>query len=93
MRSRSARHLALAGVLATLATPAGALGAEPACDGDECQGPPPAPEEVIPATAVVVGPENPPVRFPKGQGAKKDNKQGKKGDHKGGKGRHRGAKR
>lgn len=34
------------------------------CEGDDCQGPPPAPEEVIPGTAVVAGPPNPPVRFP-----------------------------
>jgi len=35
------------------------------CDGDECQGPAPAPEDPTPATAVVEGPPNPPVRFPK----------------------------
>lgn len=40
-----------------------ALGAE--CEGDDCQGPPLAPAEVIPATAAVEGPGNPPVRFPK----------------------------
>ena len=34
------------------------------CAGDECQGPPPAPEEVIPGTAVVEGPQNPPAHFP-----------------------------
>jgi outer membrane biosynthesis protein TonB len=60
--------LALAGSLAerpvgaTLA-PVSARAAE--CNGDECQGPPPAPEEVTPGTAVVEGPENPPVHFPK----------------------------
>jgi hypothetical protein len=40
-----------------------ALGAE--CEGDECQGPPPAPEEVVPGTAAVVAPGNPPVHYPK----------------------------
>lgn len=35
------------------------------CNGDECQGPAPAPEEVVPGTAVVEGPSNPPVHFPK----------------------------
>jgi hypothetical protein len=38
------------------------------CEGDECQGPPPAPVEVIPGTAVVNGPPNPPIRFPKERG-------------------------
>jgi len=46
-----------------LPVPAVAPGAE--CAGDECQAPPPAPEEVIPATSVVTGPSNPPVRFPR----------------------------
>jgi hypothetical protein len=40
------------------------------CDGDECQGPPPAPAEIVPGTAVVEGPQNPPVRFPKAHGRK-----------------------
>ncbi|HKH64077.1 MAG TPA: hypothetical protein VKA35_01290 [Solirubrobacterales bacterium] len=35
-----------------------------ACEGDECQGPAPAPEDPVPGTAVVEGPPNPPVRFP-----------------------------
>jgi hypothetical protein len=35
------------------------------CAGDECQGPPPAPAEVIPGTAVAEGPPNPPVHYPK----------------------------
>lgn len=34
------------------------------CEGDECQGPAPAPEDPAPGTAVVEGPSNPPVRFP-----------------------------
>jgi hypothetical protein len=49
-------------VCVALALPAAAGAAE--CAGDECQGPPPAPEEVIPGTAVVQAPPNPPVRFP-----------------------------
>lgn len=36
-----------------------------ACEGDECQGPAPAPDDPTPGTAVVEGPSNPPVRFPK----------------------------
>jgi hypothetical protein len=35
------------------------------CEGDECQGPPIAPEDPIPGTAVVEGPPNPPVHYPK----------------------------
>ncbi len=35
------------------------------CEGDECQGPPFVPEDPAPATSVVSGPPNPPVRFPK----------------------------
>lgn len=35
------------------------------CEGDNCQGPPYVPEDPAPATSVVSGPENPPVRFPK----------------------------
>jgi hypothetical protein len=49
-------------VLLALALPGPPAAAE--CEGDECQGPPPAPEEVIPGTAVVEGPPNPVVRFP-----------------------------
>jgi hypothetical protein len=40
------------------------------CAGDECQGPPPAPEEIVPGTAIVEGPGNPPVRFPHHRGKK-----------------------
>lgn len=43
--------------------PASARAAE--CEGDECQGPAPAPEDPVPGTAVVEGPQNPPVHFPK----------------------------
>jgi hypothetical protein len=72
MRAKATRALGLGAVLLALALPSGAaLGAE--CAGDECQGPPPAPEEVIPATAVIEGPANPPVRFPKqGSGKKQE---------------------
>lgn len=41
------------------------------CEGDECQGPPPAPEEIVPATAIVEGPPDPAVRFPKPRHSKK----------------------
>jgi hypothetical protein len=40
------------------------------CEGDECQGPPPAPDDPVPGTAVVEGPPNPPVRFPQSQTGK-----------------------
>jgi hypothetical protein len=62
MLRRVASWLALPVVLLALAAPAGAA----ECFGDECQGPPPAPEEILPGTAVVEGPTNPPVRFPQG---------------------------
>jgi len=76
MGGRAAKRLALAAALLAfaLSAPHSATAAE--CAGDECQGPPPAPEEVIPGTAVVAGPSNPPVRFPghhgkgKGKGEK-----------------------
>lgn len=45
------------------------------CEGDECQAPPPPPDDPMPATAVVQGPPNPLVRFPKPQRKPK----GKKG--------------
>jgi hypothetical protein len=85
-RSRRGRLAVLLGALA-LAVPAGALGAEAPCEGDECQGPAPSPEEVIPATAVVEGPANPPVRFPKSSAQKHKPKKHKgnakhKGAHK-----------
>lgn len=59
--------LFLGALLLTL-TPA-ALAVE--CEGDECQGPPPAPVETIPGTAVVEGPQNPPVRFPRARQPRK----------------------
>lgn len=84
------RRLALTAVLCGLALGvAGAPGPAPAaeCNGDECQGPPPVPEEVVPGTAVVQGPPNPPVRFPKSQkGSKGDGaSKGKQGKKKAGK--------
>jgi len=66
-RLRAGLSLALAA--AALAAPLAARAAE--CAGDECQPPPPAPAEVTPGTAVVEGPENPPVHFPKPHHAKK----------------------
>ena len=51
------------------------------CEGDECQGPPPAPEEIVPGTAVVEGPPNPPVRYPKEHGGNKGKKKHKKRHH------------
>jgi len=63
--ARNARTAAAALALAVAAA-AGAAARGPAaeCAGDDCQVPPPPPAEVIPATAVVEGPPNPPVRFP-----------------------------
>jgi hypothetical protein len=52
-----------------LVGPASAVAAE--CEGDECQAPPPAPDDPIPGTAAVNGPSNPPVRFPAHHGGKK----------------------
>jgi hypothetical protein len=66
----------LAAALA-LALPGAGTAAE--CAGDECQGPPPAPAEVVPGTAVVEGPENPPVHFPKPRPPRKNH-----GKHRGG---------
>jgi hypothetical protein len=66
MGTHRAKRLAMLGAsICALAFPAGALGAEAACEGDECQGPAPAPEELTPATAVARGPGNPAPRFPK----------------------------
>lgn len=83
MGDRTAKRLALAGALLafSLAAPGSAGAAE--CAGDECQGPPPAPEEVIPGTAVVQGPPNPPVRFPKNHNKGKSKKHPKHAKGKG----------
>jgi hypothetical protein len=64
MTHRAARRLALFAAIAALTLSAAGAASAAECNGDECQGPAPAPEEVIPATAVVEGPPNPPVRFP-----------------------------
>ena len=68
---RSARAFIAPLVVAALL----AIGTHPAraaeCAGDECQGPPPAPAEIVPGTAIVEGPENPPVHFPKTHRPKK----------------------
>jgi hypothetical protein len=63
-----------------------ALAAAAECNGDECEAPPPAPEDPTPGTAVVEGPANPPVRFPKPHSGKHH---GKKHHHRRG-ARHRG---
>jgi hypothetical protein len=50
------------------------------CEGDECQSPPPPPDDPAPGTAVVQGPPNPPVHFPKPH-HKKPGKPHEKGHH------------
>ena len=35
------------------------------CEGDDCQGPPSAPNDPTPGTSVFEGPQNPPVHYPK----------------------------
>jgi hypothetical protein len=81
--------LALVSLLAALAFPTAGLAAN--CEGDDCQVPPPPPAEVIPATSVVEGPGNPPVRF-EGEkvkpGGKPKHKHPKRPAHKGGKHTH-----
>jgi hypothetical protein len=57
----------LSSLALALSTPA--LAAE--CVGDDCQGPAPAPAEIVPGTAIVEGPQNPPVHFPKPHHPKK----------------------
>lgn len=47
---------------AAVERPGTALAAE--CNGDECQAPPPAPDDPTPGTATAEGPPNPPARFP-----------------------------
>jgi hypothetical protein len=71
VRRRHSRRLALAALTMGVAlAPAPSIpGAPPVaraaeCAGDECEAPPPAPEDPTPGTAVVEGPSNPPVRFP-----------------------------
>lgn len=63
LRARRIGHrLGLIAVLLLLAGPAASHAAT--CEGDECQSPPPAPEDPMPGTAVVSGPPNPPIKFP-----------------------------
>lgn len=45
------------------------------CVGDACQGPPSAPDDPAPGTAIVSGPANPPIKFP--AECKKKKRQGK----------------
>jgi hypothetical protein len=95
--------LLVAALALTFATPATPLlpmapSAQAAeCEGDDCQGPAPAPDDPIPGTAVVEGPSNPPVRFPsphhkkphhKKPHAKKHHRQPKGANHEGAR-RHR----
>jgi hypothetical protein len=49
------------------------------CEGDDCQGPPNAPDDPIPGTATFEGPPNPPVHYPKVH--KKHHKKKKKKMH------------
>jgi hypothetical protein len=52
------------------------------CEGDDCQGPPPGPEDPTPGTATLEGPPNPPARFAKAHGTKKHRHQKRhKHDH------------
>jgi hypothetical protein len=74
--------LVLAGIALLLggsvAGPEPVRAADAPCEGDECQPPAPAPDDPTPGTAVVEGPPNPPVHFPKPRGGKK---QGHKKHH------------
>jgi len=87
-RPRAIAALVLAGIAPLLggsvAGPAPVRAAEAPCQGDECQAPAPAPDDPTPGTAVVEGPPNPPVHFPKPQGSKKHGhkKSGAKKPHK-----------
>lgn len=70
LRKKFAGRLAAALIALTIgaiSAPAPAAADTPpsSCEGDECQVPPPAPDDPTPGTAVVEGPSNPPVRFPK----------------------------
>ena len=67
------------------------------CEGDSCQSPPPPPSDPVPGTAVVVGPSNPPVRFPSQRSKPKKGKpkkgKSKKGNAKRNQGKRRQAQR
>lgn len=60
---RSRLAVALVAAAFAVGVPAHAVGAE--CEGDECQPTAQPPDDPTPGTAVVAGPGNPPVRFPK----------------------------
>jgi hypothetical protein len=67
-RPRTKRWVVLRAALATLFVLSLLLSAHAGaaeCVGDECQIPPPAPEELTPGTAVLEAPPNPPVHYPK----------------------------
>lgn len=81
--------VALILLLAALSLPgASAISPVPAraaeCAGDECQVPPPAPEDPIPGTAVVEGPPNQPVHYPKVHKKNPHTKHSHKRHHRGG---------
>lgn len=61
------------------------------CNGDECQGPAPGPEDPLPGTATLRGPGNPPLVFAKEKPQKKPGKR-KRGKGKGKKGKTKGSK-
>ena len=54
-----------AALLALSLTPVTPSAAAAECNGDECEAPPPAPEDPTPGTAIVEAPGNPPVHYPK----------------------------
>jgi hypothetical protein len=102
-RRRAARLLPAALVAAALfgapvAAPSPVYAAE--CVGDECEAPPPAPEDPTPGTAVVEGPGNPPPSWPAETARPGAGRHGGKGGHhgkgaghhgRGGHGKQRGA--
>lgn len=69
--ARRRRRLAACLLAAALLVPGAFIAATPPavhaaeCNGDECQGPPVAPEDPVPGTALFEGPPNPPVHYPK----------------------------
>lgn len=63
---RTKRLAALGAALLALSVATALPSAQAAeCAGDECQAPTPPPDDPIPPTAVVNGPPNPPVHYPK----------------------------
>jgi len=59
------------------------LAAAAECEGDECQPPPAAPEDLVPGSAVAEGPRNPPVRFPQSRGGGNNHDNKKNGKRRG----------